>query len=394
MSEIEIVGPSPGPADAGLGGSPAALPVGISGAQAWQLAQRIARTEFVPAALRGKPESVLAAILFGRELGIGPMQSLQAIHVIEGRPGASPELMRALVARAGHRIDLESAGDEAVTLRGERADTGATATVTWSLADAERAGLIQIKDGRPWARSSSGKRLPWEQYPRAMLTARATAELCRVLFPDVISGLSYTVEELQSLGPLDAPPVIDWGALGWTGQAEHDRERERVRTSIGELDDDVRVELRARWDERGLAWPLSRDQLADWDATVEGIVAQHEAIQPDEKPVAVDRSTGEIIDTTVTATADHDSDGRPGDATPTPATLTRSKRPRVKAPPGLVAELRATATAAGLADDDVLEVMEPQFGARLAAIDDMTQAQAHATIEILRSLARPPEGAT
>ena len=56
---------------------------------AWPIAQQIARTEFVPAALRGKPEAVLACIMTGHELGIGAMQSLAKIHVIEGRPAKS-----------------------------------------------------------------------------------------------------------------------------------------------------------------------------------------------------------------------------------------------------------------------------------------------------------------
>ena len=148
--------------------------VAISGPAAWDLAQKIARTEFVPQALRGKPESVLAAILYGRELGIGPMQSLQSIHVIDGRPGASPELMRALVARHGHRIDVVESASDHVTLAGERCDTGATATVTWSLEDARQAGLIEIRDGRPpsppstrtWCRSPGHPAPPCSPWTR------------------------------------------------------------------------------------------------------------------------------------------------------------------------------------------------------------------------------------
>ena len=39
----------------------------------WKTAQRVSNTPFVPTAFRGKPEAVFAAILFGEELGIGPM---------------------------------------------------------------------------------------------------------------------------------------------------------------------------------------------------------------------------------------------------------------------------------------------------------------------------------
>jgi len=151
----------------------------------WKTAVRIANTPFVPTAFRGKPESVFAAVLYGEELGLGPMQSLNSIHVIEGKPSMSPELMRGLVARAGHRIDVKESSGDKVTLWGKRADTGSEATVSWSMKDAQLAGLA----GRG----------AWKTYPRAMLLARATSELCRMLFADVVAGLSYTPEEAASI---------------------------------------------------------------------------------------------------------------------------------------------------------------------------------------------------
>jgi RecT family len=152
----------------------------------WKLASRVHQTPFVPRAMQGKPEHVLACVLYGNELGLGPMQSLNSIHIIEGRAAASPELMRALVAKAGHRIDVTENTNTACTMKGSRADTGAEATVRWTLEDAKNANL-------------SGKD-NWKKYPRAMLAARATSELCRLLFPDVIAGLSYTPEEVESIG--------------------------------------------------------------------------------------------------------------------------------------------------------------------------------------------------
>lgn len=157
----------------------------------WKLAQRVNTTPFVPKAMQGKPEHVLACVLYGRELGLGPMQALNSIHVIEGRAAASPELMRALVASAGHRIDITENTNEACTMKGIRVDTQAEATVRWTVEDAKLAGLTH-KDN-------------WKRYPRAMLAARCTSELCRLLFPDVIAGLSYTPEEIQSI--TDQPTV-------------------------------------------------------------------------------------------------------------------------------------------------------------------------------------------
>ena len=150
---------------------------------AMRLAGRIFDTPFVPKALRGDPSSVLACILTGEELGLGPMQSLRMVNVIEGRPAASAELMRALVHRAGHRLDIVTNTAETCALHGERHDTGATADVTWTIADAHIAHLLPAKPEAAWTK-----------YPRSMLLARATSELCRALFSDVVGGL-YTPEE-------------------------------------------------------------------------------------------------------------------------------------------------------------------------------------------------------
>lgn len=155
----------------------------------WKLSQRISNTPFVPTALRGKNEAVLACVLYGAELGLGPMQSLNSIHVIEGRTAMSPELMRAMVARHGHRIDVIENSATACEVKGIRSDTGSMATVRWTMEDAKLAGL-------------AGKN-NWKTYPRAMLLARATSELCRIVFPDVIAGLSYTPEEVSSIAGIE-----------------------------------------------------------------------------------------------------------------------------------------------------------------------------------------------
>lgn len=166
----------------------------------WKVAQKIANTPFVPTAFRGKPESVYAAVLYGEELGLGPMQSLTQIHVIEGKPALSPEGMRGLVLKAGHRIDVKSSANDEVILYGRRADSGSEATVRWTMKDAQLAGLA----GRG----------AWKTYPRAMLMARATSELCRMLFADIIAGLSYTPEEVMSISGGEWEPTAPTPNLG------------------------------------------------------------------------------------------------------------------------------------------------------------------------------------
>lgn len=148
------------------------------------LAARIAGTDFVPRGYRGSDAAVTAAILFGREVGVGPMTALQGIYVINGSVAMRAQLMRALVLRRGHTLVIRDWTSASCTLVGRRVDGTEDTPVTWTTEDARRARL-------------SGP--AWTAYPRAMLLARATGELCRAIFADVIGGMTLTVEEAEDL---------------------------------------------------------------------------------------------------------------------------------------------------------------------------------------------------
>jgi hypothetical protein len=144
------------------------------------LAQQVADTDFVPRALRNKPAAVAAAILFGRELDMPPMHSLSGIHMVEGKPTLAAETMRAMVLAAGHELEYGEVTSSKVQARGRRTGQSSWTTIEWTLADAQRANVA--------------KKQVWINYPRQMLTARATAELCRLIFPDVTHGMRATEE--------------------------------------------------------------------------------------------------------------------------------------------------------------------------------------------------------
>ena len=70
----------------------------------FRLADALAKADgFVPRHLSGKPAAIAAVILTGVELGIGPMEAMRGIHVVEGKPTMSAEMMLARARRAGVR---------------------------------------------------------------------------------------------------------------------------------------------------------------------------------------------------------------------------------------------------------------------------------------------------
>lgn len=164
-----------------------------------RLAAQISDTPFVPDSYRGNPAAVTAAILTGREMGLGPMTSLQHIHVIKGKPGKSAEIMRAMVQAAGHEIrDVES-NDTRCVLEGRRHGEEQWTRVTFTADQAKKA------------------RIDLGGYPEDKLYARATTRLCRRKFADTVGGIAATIDELEDgdfpdtaagpVAPASAPAV-------------------------------------------------------------------------------------------------------------------------------------------------------------------------------------------
>lgn len=157
-----------------------------------RMAKAIAASGFAPKSYyqgdQDPTAAVFAAIQLGAEVGLSPMSAVQNIALINGRPGLFGPAMLAVVRKSGLLADIdegvrgEGEGREGyctVTRQGERPRTY---IFTW--AQAKKANL-------------TGKAGPWTQYPDRMLLARARTFALKDVFPDVLLGLSQSVEELQ-----------------------------------------------------------------------------------------------------------------------------------------------------------------------------------------------------
>ena len=154
-----------------------------------EFAKMAARSTLVPRDYLGKPENIVLAIQMGSEIGLAPMQSLQNISVINGRPSVWGDAMLGLCRQSPACKDVvecfEGEGKELTAICVAKRVGAEPIERRFSMDDAVRAGLA----------SKAGT---WQQYPQRMLQMRARGFALRDAFPDVLKGL-IAVEEAQDI---------------------------------------------------------------------------------------------------------------------------------------------------------------------------------------------------
>lgn len=161
--------------------------------EAFRLADMLADSDLVPKDFKGKPGNVLVAVQWGAEIGLKPLQALQNIAVINGRPCLWGDALIALVRSSPLceyvLEDADAAGTAfcRVKRRGEPEQSR-----TFSNADAKTAGLL-------------GKQGPWQSNPARMKQMRARAFALRDVFPDVLKGIAVAEEVMDYAEPTTSP---------------------------------------------------------------------------------------------------------------------------------------------------------------------------------------------
>ena len=168
--------------------------------QALTFSNYLADSDLVPKDFKGKPANCLVAMQWGAEIGLQPLQALQNLAVINGRPALWGDAVIALV-RGSPLCEyvLESDDGTMATCKVKRRNEPEQVR-TFSMDDAKAAGLM-------------GKAGPWTQYPKRMRQMRARAFALRDVFPDVLRGLPVAEEVMDTpterhMGAADvvAPP--------------------------------------------------------------------------------------------------------------------------------------------------------------------------------------------
>ncbi len=140
------------------------------------------------------PEQAFVLILAGQEMGVGPMEAVSGITLIQGKPTMSANLLAALVKRHP-RYDYRVADHSDTTCRIEFLQDGEVSGVSeFTLEDARKAGL--------------GGNQTWKKYTAALLFARALTQGVRWYAPDVTSSAAYTPEELGADHVQSEPEIV------------------------------------------------------------------------------------------------------------------------------------------------------------------------------------------
>lgn len=147
----------------------------------------------IPKDYVGHPNRILAAFATGRELGIGPMASLRALYIVEGRPTASYDFWIARLKQAGYGVEwVEHNSERAVVKLTDPA--GHTHEDFYTIQMADRARLLGKSN--------------WKNYPETMLMARAVTKAGRAFAAEVMFGC-YESDEIEEIRRGDATVIDD-----------------------------------------------------------------------------------------------------------------------------------------------------------------------------------------
>ena len=180
-------------------------------------AERASRSKMVPKDFQGKPEDIILAVMQGKELGLPPIQAIQSIAMVNGRPSVWGDAVPGLCYARGLVEDHQE------TYEGQEGTDGFTAICVvkrkgvaspkigrFSQQDAKRAGL--------YGQGVHGK------YPRRMMQWRARHAAFHDAFPDVLRGIG--TREIEAEDSVSTPgwsmpqPEKGWFTVKATKQTD------------------------------------------------------------------------------------------------------------------------------------------------------------------------------
>jgi hypothetical protein len=286
--------------------------VGLTSSSGFELSQRIAKmfasSDLVPTAYKGNVANCLIALNLANRMGSDPLQTIQNLIIIQGRPTWSSQFLIATFNTCGRFTALryEFFGEKGTD------DWGCRAVATERETGEKLVGTditIAIAKSEGWYNRNGSK---WKTMPQQMLTYRAASWFVRAYAPELSMGL-HTAEEAIDItdyrdvskkpagksvddllndpkvvdittgeiysAPNDEQPELpftepetmikaDRYALGkilvLIGEAKSQEKLEAIHVAIAELDNDAAKTAKTAWTKRAAALkkdnkPVERD---------------------------------------------------------------------------------------------------------------------------------------
>jgi hypothetical protein len=156
--------------------------------EAIQFANLIAKSDLAPRDYKDKPGNVLIAMQMGSEVGLAPMQAIQNIAVINGRPSLWGDAALAVVMAHPDFEDIHETTEGTTATCTIKRKGRQPITRSFSDEDAKRAGLLN-KEGT------------WQTYRARMRQMSARGFAMRDSFADALRGMILAEEAM------DIPPA-------------------------------------------------------------------------------------------------------------------------------------------------------------------------------------------
>ena len=156
------------------------------------MAEKIAKSDIIPASFKGKPENCLVALEMSNRMKMPVMQIFQNLYVIQGRPCWSSSFIIACINKCGKYTDLQFT----YNAEGKYCFAWAISKETGERIEGPKVSMKMAQD-EGWLTKNGSK---WKTMPDLMLRYRAAAFFGRVNCPEVINGM-HTDDEVKEMKP-------------------------------------------------------------------------------------------------------------------------------------------------------------------------------------------------
>jgi len=159
--------------------------------RAWKFASLLSESAIIPDTFRKNPASCLIALDMANRMHRNPMEVMQAMYIVHGKPGFSSSFLISLINSCGlfERLRFEYVGEPGKESRGCRAWT-----IEKKTGEKLIGPLITLRMAKDEKWFSNNKK--WDNMPDVMLSYLAASFFSRAYCPDLTGGF-HSSDELS-----------------------------------------------------------------------------------------------------------------------------------------------------------------------------------------------------